>query len=46
LVVRYFVGVGLGIPTIYVFRFLKGIHHFDMQQSRGYCPRTMKRSAT
>lgn len=31
---RYFVGVGLGIPTIYVFRFLKGIHHFDMQQSR------------
>jgi hypothetical protein len=32
--VRYFGGVGLGIPPIYDNRFLKGIHYLVMQQSR------------
>jgi histidine phosphotransfer protein HptB len=31
--VRYFGGVGLGIPPIYDNRFLKGIHYLVMQQS-------------
>ena len=30
---RYFGGVGLGIPPIYDIRFLRGIHYLIMQQS-------------